>query len=60
MVHFLTTCTHISLADVVGVFVDVSGQAEVTDLDHFIVREQNIPGCKVSVNTLMSEQKKHK
>lgn len=29
--------THISFADVVGVFVDVPGQAEVTYLHHFIV-----------------------
>lgn len=51
--------TNISLADVVRVFVDVSGQAEVTDLHHFIVRKQNVPGCQVSVNTLVEKHREH-
>lgn len=48
---------YIAFPDVVGVFVYVSGQAEVTDLHHFIVRKQNVSGCQVSVDTL---QQKHR
>lgn len=47
--------THVSLAYVVGVFVDVPGKAEVTDFHHVIVRKQNVPGCQVSVDTLCVE-----
>lgn len=51
---------HVSLADIVWVFVDVSGQAKVTDLDHFVVREQNISGCQVPVNTLVQKHRDNK
>lgn len=51
---------HVSLADVIWVFVDVPGQAEVTDLDHLIVWEQNISGRQVSVNTLLKECRDNK
>lgn len=44
--------THISLADVVGVFVDVSGQTEVADLYHIVLGEQDVSGRQVSVDTL--------
>lgn len=50
-------CTHIPLADIVGVFVDVSGQAEVADLHHFVVREQNVSRRQVSMNTLKQTQR---
>lgn len=30
--------THVSLADVVGVFVNISGQAKITDLHNFVFR----------------------
>ena len=48
--------THISLADVVGVFVDISGEAKVTDLDHVVLWEQDVSGCQISVDTLQSNQ----
>lgn len=48
--------THIPLADVVGVFVDVSGQAEVANLDHIVLREQDVSGRQVSVDTLKSKE----
>lgn len=48
--------THISFADVVGVFVDVSGQAEVTNLDHIVLGEQDVSGRQVSVDTLRSKE----
>lgn len=44
--------THVSFADVVGVFVDVPGQAEVTDFDHVVVGEQNVSGRQISVDAL--------
>lgn len=47
--------THISLADVVGVFVDVSGQTEVADLNHIVLGEQDVSGRQVSVDTLQSK-----
>lgn len=51
---------HVSLADVVWVFVDVPGKAEVTDLDHLIVWEQNISGRQVPVNTLLKGRSENK
>lgn len=44
--------THVSFADVVRVFVDVPGQAEVTDFDNVVVREQNVSGRQISVDAL--------
>lgn len=44
--------THISFADVVGVFVDVPGQAKVADFDHVVVREQNVSGRQIAVDAL--------
>lgn len=37
-VNYAFMCTHISFADVIRVLVDISGQAEITDLHHVIVR----------------------
>lgn len=48
--------THVPLADIVWVFVDVSGQTEVADLHHFVVREQNVSSRQVSMNTLREER----
>lgn len=44
--------THVSFADVVGVFVDVPGQAEVADFDHVVVREQNVSGRQIAMDAL--------
>lgn len=45
-------CTHISLPDVVGVFINVPGQAEVTDLDHVVLGQEDVPGCQIPVDAL--------
>lgn len=37
--------THISLADIVWVFVDISSEAKVTDLYYIVLWEQNVSGC---------------
>lgn len=44
--------TYTAFGDVVGVMHDVSGQAEVTDLDKFTLTDQHIPGSEVPVDTL--------
>lgn len=44
--------SHIPLDDVTVIILDVSGQAKVTDLRHMMIRQQDIPRCNVSVNTL--------
>lgn len=43
---------HIPLDDVAVVVLDVSGQTEVTDLCHAMIRQQDIPRCDVSVDAL--------
>lgn len=43
---------YVAFPDVVGVFVYVSGQAEVTDLHDVALRQENVPRCQVSVDTL--------
>lgn len=45
-------CTHISLPHVVGVLVDVPGEAEVADLDHVVLGQEDVPGCQVPVDAL--------
>lgn len=63
IIHMGTTAplwTHVSFTDIVWVFVDVSRQAEVTDLHHLIVSQQNVPGSQVSVDTLMEAHRKCK
>lgn len=44
--------SHIPLDDVAVVIFDVSGQTEVADLRHVMVRQQDVPRCNVSVDTL--------
>lgn len=44
--------THAAFGDVVRVPHDVTGQAEVTDLDQLALTDEYIPGCQVSVDTL--------
>lgn len=43
---------HIPLDDVAVVVLDVSGQTEVTDLCHTMIRQQDVPRCDVSVDAL--------
>lgn len=45
-------CTHISLPYVVGVFVNIPGQAEVTDLDHVVLGQEDVPRCQIPVDAL--------
>lgn len=45
-------CAHISFADIVWVFIHVSGQAEVTDFHNVILRKKNVPSCQIPVNAL--------
>lgn len=63
--HFETGCdkretekdSHISLDDVTVIVLDVSGQAKVTDLCHVMIRQQDVPRCNVSVDTLTNGTK---
>lgn len=43
---------HVPLDDVAVVVLDVSGQTEVTDLCHAMIRQQDVPRCNVSVDAL--------
>lgn len=43
---------YIAFPDVVGVFVYVSGQAKVADLDNVVLWQENVPGRQISVDTL--------
>lgn len=43
---------HIPLDDVAVVVLDVSGQTEVTDLCHAMIRQQDVPRCNVPVDAL--------
>lgn len=44
--------THISLADIVWVFVDISGEAKVADFYYIVLWQQNVSSCQISVDTL--------
>lgn len=46
--------TYTSFGDVIVVMHDVSGQSEVTDLHYLALREKDIPGSQVPVNTLQN------
>lgn len=43
---------HVPLDNVAVVVLDVSGQTEVTDLCHTVIRQQDVPRCNVSVDAL--------
>lgn len=47
--------SHIPLDDVAVVIFDVSGQTEVADLCHVMVRQQDVPRCNVSVDALTND-----
>lgn len=44
--------THIPLDNVAFIILDVSGQTKVTDLRNMFIRQQDVPRCDVSVDTL--------
>lgn len=44
--------THIGRLLIVVDVVDISGQAKVSDLHDVALRDQDVPGCQVSVYTL--------
>ena len=44
--------SHISPDDVVGITHNIPSQPKISDLRHFPVGHQDIPGCQVSVKTL--------
>lgn len=46
------SATYAAFGDVVGVMHDVSGQAEVTDLDKFALTDQHVPCSEVPVDAL--------
>lgn len=48
--------TYAPLGDIVVVMHYVSGQSEITDLDNLALREEDIPGCKVSMHTLQKSE----
>lgn len=43
---------YIAFPDVIGVFVNISGQAEVADLHDVVLRQENVPSGQVSVDAL--------
>lgn len=51
------TQTYASFGDIVVVMHDVPGQPEVTDLHYLALREEDVPGSQVAVNTLQNKQK---
>ena len=52
--------TYAAFGDVVVVVHDVSGQSEVTDLHDLALRQEDIPGCEVSMHTLHKKRKSAK
>lgn len=46
--------TYTSFGDIIVVMHDVSGQSKVTDLHYLALREKDVPGCQVAVNTLQN------
>lgn len=50
-----TEATYASFGDVVVVVHDVSRQSEVADLHYLALREQDVPGGQISVDTLQEE-----
>lgn len=53
----LETVTHVGGFLVVVDLVDSSGQAEVSDLHHVVLRHQNVSGCQISVDALQRERR---
>ena len=52
----MQTQTHVGGLLVVVYVVHVSGEAEVCDLHHIVIGNQNVPGGQVSVDTLQREE----
>lgn len=50
-----TETTYASFGDVVVVMHDVSRQSKVADLHYLALREQDVPGGQISVDTLQEE-----
>lgn len=50
-----SSLTYISFDHIVGVGGDVPGQAEITDLCHSALSQQDVSGCQVSVDTLQKQ-----
>lgn len=48
--------TYIGCLFIVVNVVDISGQAEVSDLHDVTLCDQDVPGCQVSVDTLRDTQ----
>lgn len=44
--------TYTSFGDVIVIMHDVPGQSEVTDLHDIALREKDVPGSQVPMNTL--------
>ena len=53
------TVTHIGGFLVVVDLVDSSGQAEVSDLHHVVLRHQNVSCCQISVDALKREKREN-
>lgn len=47
--------THISFHHIVGVIFDVSGEAEVADLSHTAIGQEDVPSGHVPVNALQED-----
>lgn len=52
--------THIGRLLVVIYLMDAPGQAEVSDLHHVVLGDQDISGSQISVNTLKTEDRELK
>lgn len=50
--------THVSPEYITGVSGDVSGKAEVADLRHSAMSQQNVSRCKIPVDTLHTKTNK--
>lgn len=51
--------TYVAFHDVVGVRVDVSGEAEITDLCYPSLSQEDISGGQISVDALEEEKKRN-
>ena len=47
--------TYISFSDIIWIFVNIPGQAKVTNFNHVLFRQEDVPCCQVPVDTLQKE-----
>lgn len=47
--------TYVSFSDIIWVFINIPGQAKVTDFNHVLFRQEDVSRCQVPVDTLQKE-----